>query len=132
MGRAADLIITLKSAACELTHTLLNPQLRYFGLSSFELVVGDTCVLVDPWIEDPELSSWTVAEFNTVDYVLVTHGARDYLGDTLPIARRTGATVVTEPAVADHEPLLRRRHVAVSRPRTVRRSPRSGDCLAPR
>lgn len=76
--------------------------LEYYGLSSFSIRVDDAHLLVDPWIDEPEWSTRTVEDFLEVDYVLVTHGAHDHLGETLPIAERSGARVITEPAVADH------------------------------
>ena len=78
------------------------PGLTYYGLSSFELTYGKDRFLVDPWIGEPDWTDATVSEFDDVDAVFVTHGARDHLGDTVPIAKASGATVYTEPAVADH------------------------------
>lgn len=88
--------------AAEVSGVDSDPLLRYLGLSSFEVQTDERNLVVDPWIEDLEWSSWNVADFDDADYVLVTHGARDHLGDALPIARESGATLVTEPAVAEH------------------------------
>jgi L-ascorbate metabolism protein UlaG (beta-lactamase superfamily) len=71
-------------------------------LSSFELTYGDTRLLVDPWIIEPEWTDASTADFEDVNAVFVTHGAYDHLGDTSSIANSSGATVYTEPAVADH------------------------------
>lgn len=79
-----------------------TPTLEYYGLSSFELTAGETRLLVDPWIDEPDWSDAAVTDFADVDAVFVTHGAYDHLGDTVPIAEASGATVYTEPAVADH------------------------------
>ncbi|WP_255767617.1 MBL fold metallo-hydrolase [Haladaptatus halobius] len=59
-------------------------------------------ILVDPWVIEPEWIDVTVSEFEDVDAIFVTHGAYDHLGDTVQIAEAAGATVFTEPAVADH------------------------------
>jgi L-ascorbate metabolism protein UlaG (beta-lactamase superfamily) len=79
-----------------------RPTLEYYGLSSFAVEYGDARLLVDPWIEEPEWSDLTAEDFADVEYIFVTHGAYDHLGDTIEIARASGAPVVTEPAVADH------------------------------
>jgi L-ascorbate metabolism protein UlaG (beta-lactamase superfamily) len=76
--------------------------ITYYGLSSFDLTVDGTRFLVDPWVGEPEWVDADVADFEDVDAIFVTHGAYDHLGDTLPIAEASGATVYTEPAVADY------------------------------
>lgn len=78
------------------------PSLEYYGMSSFELTYGNVRLLADPWIVEPEWTDVRVSDFGDVDAVFVTHGAYDHLGDTVPIAETSGATVYTEPAVADH------------------------------
>ncbi|WP_266082398.1 metal-dependent hydrolase [Haladaptatus caseinilyticus] len=80
----------------------MPPTITYYGLSSFAIDCDDMRILVDPWITEPEWSDATLTDFDDVDYILVTHGAYDHLGDTLPIAEASGAKVFTEPAVADH------------------------------
>ncbi|WP_372910789.1 metal-dependent hydrolase [Salinigranum sp.] len=79
-----------------------RPALEYFGLSSFTLTDGETRLLVDPWVTDPDWTRATVSDFADVDAIFVTHGAYDHLGDTVEIADTSGASVYTEPAVADH------------------------------
>ena len=78
------------------------PSLEYFGLSSFALTADGTRILVDPWVGDPDWTDATVSDFEDVDAIFVTHGAYDHLGDTKRTADASGATVYTEPAVADH------------------------------
>lgn len=78
------------------------PTLTYYGLSSFELTNGDSRLLVDPWVVEPEWTDVEVSDFADVDSVFVTHGAYDHLGETAEIARASGASVYTEPAVGDH------------------------------
>lgn len=77
-------------------------EFEYHGFSSFSLFDGNTHIVVDPWIEEPDWTVRSIESFDTVDYIFVTHGAFDHLGDTLTIAQRSGAEVITEPAVADH------------------------------
>ncbi|WP_164974667.1 MBL fold metallo-hydrolase [Halegenticoccus tardaugens] len=81
---------------------MTRPILEYYGLSSFSVEYGDVRILVDPWLDGPEWSTASVDDFDDLDYVFVTHGAYDHLADAYPVAERTGAQVVTEPAVADH------------------------------
>lgn len=51
-------------------------------------------VLVDPFLTDNPAAARKADEV-PADYILVSHGHGDHVGDTIAIARRTGATVVT-------------------------------------
>lgn len=48
-------------------------------------------VLIDPWISNPKAPKGV--DLGKVDLILVTHGHSDHLGETVEIAKRTGATV---------------------------------------
>lgn len=55
---------------------------------------GDARLLVDPFISGNPLAPVS-AEQVAADYILVSHGHGDHVGDTLQIAKRTGATVIS-------------------------------------
>lgn len=78
-----------------------RPIIEYYGFSSFLVEYDGVRILVDPWLEEPEWSTTSVTDFDDLEYLFVTHGAYDHRADAYPIADRTGAQVVTEPAVAD-------------------------------
>jgi L-ascorbate metabolism protein UlaG (beta-lactamase superfamily) len=68
-------------------------SVTYYGHSAFKLVGGGVAVVIDPWLSNPLLS--TPAEtVGKVDVILVTHGHADHVGETVPLAQKTGATVV--------------------------------------
>jgi L-ascorbate metabolism protein UlaG (beta-lactamase superfamily) len=68
--------------------------ITWFGHSAFKLESpAGRVVLVDPWLDNPKAPPGA-KEFARVDIILVTHGHGDHLGNTLEIARRTGARVV--------------------------------------
>lgn len=81
---------------------MAESQLEYYGLSAFCIDTGQVRILIDPWVNEPDWTDRDIESFHEVDYILVTHGAHDHLGDTFEIAEQTGAEVVTEPAVAQH------------------------------
>lgn len=58
-------------------------------------------LLFDPFINGNELCDLDV---NTVeaDYIFVTHAHDDHLGDTIEIAKRTGAEVITTVEIAEY------------------------------
>jgi L-ascorbate metabolism protein UlaG (beta-lactamase superfamily) len=68
-------------------------EIRFLGQSCFELKSGDTTVLTDPFLTGNPLAGATADEVEP-DVILLTHGHGDHLGDTVDIAKRTGATVV--------------------------------------
>jgi L-ascorbate metabolism protein UlaG (beta-lactamase superfamily) len=75
-------------------------DIRFLGHAAFELTEGDTTVLVDPFITgNPK--AVTSADDHSPDVILLTHGHGDHLGDTVEIAKRTGATVVAIVELAD-------------------------------
>lgn len=68
--------------------------LTWLGHAAFLIECGGKVVLVDPYLDDNPSAS-VRADQVTPDYILVSHGHGDHLGDTLAIARRTGALVVS-------------------------------------
>jgi L-ascorbate metabolism protein UlaG (beta-lactamase superfamily) len=63
------------------------------GHACFELVEGDTRVLVDPFLTGNPKAGTTADEVNPT-HIFLTHGHPDHFGDTVDIAKRTGAQVV--------------------------------------
>jgi L-ascorbate metabolism protein UlaG (beta-lactamase superfamily) len=68
-------------------------DIRWLGHSCFEIKAGDTTVLVDPFLTGNPKAAASADEM-APDVILLTHGHADHLGDTVDIAKRTGATVV--------------------------------------
>jgi L-ascorbate metabolism protein UlaG (beta-lactamase superfamily) len=68
-------------------------DIRWLGHSAFALSDGGTTVLLDPFLTGNPKAAATADEVQA-DAILVSHGHGDHLGDTVAIARRTGAPVV--------------------------------------
>jgi len=71
----------------------MGVDLRYLGHSAFELKTGDATVLVDPFLTGNPKAAAKADELDATT-ILLTHGHGDHVGDTVDIAKRTGATVV--------------------------------------
>ncbi|MCD6487858.1 MAG: metal-dependent hydrolase [Desulfurococcales archaeon] len=78
-------------------------RIYYLGHASFEVKLEgldgkEKVVLIDPWISNP-LSPTSLEDYlrsrENIDYIIVTHDHGDHLGETIDIAKRTGAKVVT-------------------------------------
>jgi L-ascorbate metabolism protein UlaG (beta-lactamase superfamily) len=68
-------------------------DIRFLGQACFELKTGGTTVLTDPFLTGNPLAAASADEVEP-DVILLTHGHADHLGDTVDIAKRTGATVL--------------------------------------
>ena len=68
-------------------------QIRFLGHACFELSEGSDTVLIDPYLSGNPKAA-IAAEDAAATTILLTHGHTDHLGDTVSIAKRTGAPVV--------------------------------------
>jgi L-ascorbate metabolism protein UlaG (beta-lactamase superfamily) len=68
-------------------------QITFLGHAAFALEHDGKTVLVDPFLTGNPKASATADEVSA-DAIFLTHGHSDHLGDTVDIAKRTGATVV--------------------------------------
>jgi L-ascorbate metabolism protein UlaG (beta-lactamase superfamily) len=75
-------------------------QIRFLGHAAFELTDGDTSVLIDPFLTGNPKAAVTPDELSP-DAILLTHGHADHIGDTVAIAKRTGAHVVAIVEIAN-------------------------------
>ncbi|PIZ31485.1 MAG: metal-dependent hydrolase [Alphaproteobacteria bacterium CG_4_10_14_0_8_um_filter_53_9] len=71
-------------------------ELKYLGHSAFALTTPTARCLIDPFLTGNSTSPWTLEDAVAFapTHILLTHGHDDHIGDTLPIAKATGATVV--------------------------------------
>lgn len=80
-------------------------KITWYGHSAF-LVEGEqgTRILIDPWIKNPKnpIGERLLKSLGKVDFVLVSHGHGDNLGDTLSILNQTEAKVVTSYGLSNH------------------------------
>ncbi len=65
----------------------------YLGHSAVQLADGKTTILIDPFLRGNPVAKITPEKLNP-DYIIVTHGHDDHLGDTVEIAQRTGALCI--------------------------------------
>jgi len=81
--------IPASSPATRSDQTTGNVQIRFLGTAAFEIITANGVrVLMDPFLEENNLSPIKIADLEDLDLLMVTHAAYDHLGDTLEIMRR--------------------------------------------
>ena len=68
-------------------------DIRFLGHACFSLEHDGTTVLVDPFLTGNPKAAAQAGDV-AADVILLTHGHADHIGDTVDIAKRTGAPVV--------------------------------------
>ncbi|HWD75031.1 MAG TPA: metal-dependent hydrolase [Solirubrobacteraceae bacterium] len=68
-------------------------DVRFLGHACFTLSDGDTTVLIDPFLSGNPKAAASADEVEATT-LLLTHGHADHVGDTVAIAKRTGAPLV--------------------------------------
>ena len=74
-------------------------EVRFLGHACFELADGDATVLIDPFLTGNPKAAIS-ADDVAATTILLTHGHADHIGDTVAIAKRTGAPVVAMAEIA--------------------------------
>ncbi len=74
-------------------------RITFLGHAAVRLRIGAADVLIDPFLDDNPLAGAKAGDLAPT-HVLLTHGHPDHVGDTVALARRTGATVVAAVEVA--------------------------------
>lgn len=90
-------------------------QLRWLGTAGFEVKVGPSVFLIDPFLSrglgaEPVLPL-QVQDINRAQAIFITHGHVDHAYDAPALAARTGATVYASASVCD---MLQRKEVPAS------------------
>jgi L-ascorbate metabolism protein UlaG (beta-lactamase superfamily) len=81
-------------------------KVKWFGHAAFSITTPNGKVLlIDPWLTNPSNPEAKdgkdpLSALTRVDYILITHGHRDHVGDAVEIARKTGAALICNPELA--------------------------------
>lgn len=81
-------------------------KIKWFGHAAFSITTPrGKVLLIDPWLRNPSNPEAKdgkdpLAALPKVDYILLTHGHRDHVGDAVEIAKKTGAALICNPELA--------------------------------
>lgn len=70
-------------------------KLTWLGHGSWLIETGSHRILLDPFLSDNPVATLGPDDFDEISHILVSHGHFDHVADVAPIAKRCGATVVT-------------------------------------
>lgn len=73
---------------------MTTTKLHWYGHATLGLDTGGYKLLIDPYFKGNNQTNQDPDELEA-DYILVTHGHSDHVGDAVSIARRTGATIIS-------------------------------------
>jgi L-ascorbate metabolism protein UlaG (beta-lactamase superfamily) len=76
-------------------------KISYHGHAVVKVETNGKTLLFDPFINGNSLTDLKVEDENP-DYILLTHGHNDHIGDTLEIAKRSGALVIASPEIESY------------------------------
>ncbi len=76
-------------------------KVTYLGHSCFQLDDGNYKLIIDPFITGNPQAPVTAKDID-VNYIVLTHGHGDHLGDAIDIAKRCDATIITTNELANY------------------------------
>jgi L-ascorbate metabolism protein UlaG (beta-lactamase superfamily) len=106
VGKKSILFLAALLLAFAVTATAQETELKWFGHAAFSInTPSGKVLLIDPWITNPanpdaKGQKDPFLELARVDYILLTHGHRDHVGDAVEIAKKTGAVLICNPELA--------------------------------
>lgn len=77
----------------------MTNSLTWYGHGTFGLILGESRIIIDPFFSHNPSSPKTPEEIEA-NYILVTHGHFDHIGDAVNIAKRCDATIIANAEIA--------------------------------
>jgi L-ascorbate metabolism protein UlaG (beta-lactamase superfamily) len=81
---------------------MMTGKLTYHGHSCFSVEGAGKTIWLDPFLTNNPLADIQVDDVKEADYILVSHGHGDHLGDAIAIAQRTGAIIISNHEIATY------------------------------
>jgi L-ascorbate metabolism protein UlaG (beta-lactamase superfamily) len=78
----------------------MTTTITWLGHNAWSIEAAGKTILLDPFLNDSPTSP-IKADAVKADFILLSHGHGDHLGDTIAIAKRTGAKVLTNFEVSE-------------------------------
>src|SRR6266850_1699693 len=77
-------------------------EVTWYGHAAFVVKTpGGTTLAIDPWINNPSnKDKGAIDKIEKLDYILISHGHFDHVGDAVALQKRTNAKIVAAHADA--------------------------------
>lgn len=79
----------------------MGTRVTWLGHSGFIIETGNHTILIDPFLTGNPVAPMTADDISRADFILLSHGHGDHVGDTVDLALEFGATVLGNPEVAN-------------------------------
>lgn len=77
-------------------------KITFLGHASLQIKIGESTILVDPFISgNPKAEAIDISTLEA-DYILITHAHQDHILDVEAIAKRTGAKLISNYEIVTH------------------------------
>jgi L-ascorbate metabolism protein UlaG (beta-lactamase superfamily) len=76
-------------------------KVTYFGHSAFQIRDGRATILIDPFLNENPASPVKAKDVKA-EYIVLSHGHGDHLGDSLEIAKKNNATIIAVNELANY------------------------------
>ncbi len=77
-------------------------KIKYLGHAAFYFENSDFRAVLDPFLSGNAQAKTSPDDLSKIDYIFVTHGHGDHLGDTIEIAKKNNSTVITNAEIASY------------------------------
>jgi L-ascorbate metabolism protein UlaG (beta-lactamase superfamily) len=81
---------------------MMTARLTHHGHACFSLEGAGKTIWIDPFLTDNPQADVRPDEIDQADYILVSHGHGDHLGDAIAIGKRMGATIICNNEIAGY------------------------------
>jgi L-ascorbate metabolism protein UlaG (beta-lactamase superfamily) len=102
LGKFCTALLALAMLVVTTTPAQAEAKIQYYGHSAIKIETpSGGVILIDPWLKAPtNPDKDSIGKLGRVDYILLTHGHFDHVGNAVEIGRRTGAELVTNSDLA--------------------------------
>lgn len=96
IDRIRKALLALAMLALTATAAQADTKIHWYGQAAFKIETpSGGVILIDPWLTVPtNPDKDSIAKLGRVDYILITHGHSDHVGNAVEIAKKTGAILV--------------------------------------
>jgi L-ascorbate metabolism protein UlaG (beta-lactamase superfamily) len=79
----------------------MTVKITFHGHACFGIQTEKASLLIDPFLTGNDMADVGADQIGA-EYILVSHAHGDHLGDAVPIAQRTGATVISNDEISNY------------------------------